>query len=249
MSHPSDVVGSGSHDYTGTYDPDTDFDAWYTRATAALIEPYLRPGQSVLELGCATGLMTSLLAPTGVTITGVERSAGYLARAESRKLAGVTYVQAELADYGTAEHFDHILATNLLHGFDDPTWLLRRIKGWLASGGLVHATLPNPDSIHRLAALAEGMIADPLVLSDKAVLYGTRHVWPAASFRDLTAANGLEVVATGGVTLKPYPNAVMARLPGPVLDGLVRAAALLPEYAAMHYTVLAHAGDRRAASS
>src|ERR1035437_5281483 len=109
MSNPSDVVGSGSHDYTGTYDPDTDFDALYTRATAALIEPYLRPGQRILELGCRPGLLTSVLAPTGVTITGVEPSAGCLARAESRKLAGVTYVQTELAEYGTSEHFDHIL--------------------------------------------------------------------------------------------------------------------------------------------
>src|ERR1035437_3664157 len=147
MSNPSDVVGSGSHDYTGTYDPDTDFDAWYTRATAALIAPHLRPGQRVLELGCATGLMTSLLSGTGAAFVGVERSAGYLDRAHARNLPAAEFVQSELADFRPAGRFDHVLATNLLHEFDNPAWLLRRIAGWLPVGGLLHATLPNPDSI------------------------------------------------------------------------------------------------------
>lgn len=244
MTDPASVVGSGSHDYTATYDPDTDFDAWYTRATATLIAPRLRAGQKVLELGCATGLMTSLLAPTGVTIVGIERSAAYLARARARAVPKGTFVQAEMSEFDTPERFDHVLATNLLHEFDDPSWLLRRIHRWLAPGGLLHATLPNPSSIHRLAALAEGMISDPLVLSDRAVFYGTRRVWAAVSIRELAMAQGFEVVATGGVTLKPYPNAVMAQLPAPLLDGLVRAAALVPEYAAMHYTAFGRIGDR-----
>jgi 2-polyprenyl-3-methyl-5-hydroxy-6-metoxy-1,4-benzoquinol methylase len=239
-----DVVGTGSPDYTTTYDPDLDFDAWYTRATAAIIGPQLSAGRRVLELGCATGLMTSLLAPAGATIVGVERSEEYLARARARELPGVTYVESELATFQPEGVFDHVLATNLLHEFDDPSWLLRRIHGWLAPGGILHTTLPNPDSIHRLAALAEGLIEDPLVLSDRAVYYGTRRVWAAEPFRALAATCGFEVVATAGVTLKPYANATMARLPQEVLDGLVRAAELLPNHAAMYYTAFGRTGGR-----
>jgi 2-polyprenyl-3-methyl-5-hydroxy-6-metoxy-1,4-benzoquinol methylase len=238
------VVGTGSPDYATTYDPDLDFDAWYTRATAAIIGPQARAGQRILELGCATGLMTSLLAPSGATILGVERSEEYLARARARKLDRVTYVQSELEVFAPSGTFDHVLATNLLHEFDDPSWLLRRIHAWLAPGGLLHATLPNPDSIHRLAALADGLIEDPLGLSDRAVFYGTRRVWAADSFRALAETCGFEVVSKGGVTLKPYTNATMARLPGAVLDGLVQAAEFLPDYAAMHYTAFGRAGDR-----
>jgi trans-aconitate methyltransferase len=239
-----DVVGTGSPDYTTTYDPDVDFDAWYTRATGEIVRPRIKAGERVLELGCATGLMTSLVAPSGAAIVGVERSEEYLARARARALTGVTYVRSDLETFTPDRVFDHVLATNLLHEFDDPSWLLRRIHGWLAPGGLLHATLPNPDSLHRLAALAEGLIDDPLVLSDRAVYYGTRRVWAADSFRALAATCGLEVVATGGVTLKPYTNATMARLPKEVLDGLVRAAELLPDNAAMHYTAFGRAGDR-----
>ena len=245
MTNLGHVVGSGSHDYSAIYDPDTDFDAWYTRSTVALIRPYLRPGDGVLELGCATGLMTSLLAPAGVAITGIERSVEYLALARARSLSNSTFIEADLATYETTDRFDHVLATNLLDEFDDPTWLLRRIAGWLAPRGLLHATVPNPDSIHRLAAIAEGMIDDTSVLSERAVRFGTCRVWPADAFRDLAAASGLEVVATGGVTLKPYPNAVMARLPQAALDGLARAAELLPDYAALHYTVFGRIGDRK----
>ena len=244
MADTTEVVGAGSPDYTTTYDPDRDFDAWYTRATAAIIGPRLHAGQKILELGCATGLMTSLLASSGAAILGVERSTEYLPRARARGLPGVRYVQSDLETFAPEGRIDNVLATNLLHEFDDPSWLLRRIHGWLTPGGLLHATLPNPDSIHRLSALADGLIDDPLALSDRAVYYGTRRVWAAGSFRALAVECGFEVVATGGVTLKPYPNATMARLPETVLDGLVRAAELLPDYAAMHYSALGRVGDR-----
>jgi SAM-dependent methyltransferase len=243
MTDSVDVIGRGSPDYTSTYDPDADFDAWYARATAAIVGPALRPGQRVLELGSATGLMTSLLIPRGAEILGVERSEGYLERARALDLPGATFVQSELESFVPEGRFDHVLATNLLHEFDDPSWLLRRIVCWLVPGGLLHVTLPNPDSIHRLAALAEGLIDDPLALSDRAVCYGWRRVWAAEAFRDLAVECGFEVARRGGVTLKPYPNATMALLPQDLLDGLIRAADVIPDYAAMHYTALKRAED------
>ena len=244
MTDTAHASGGGSQDYADSYDPDLDFDAWYTHATAAIIGPQLSAGQSVLELGSATGLMTSLLTSSGASVLGVERFEEYLERARARGLVGARFVAAELDAFEPEGRFDHIIATNLLHEFDDPTWLLRRIHLWLARGGLLHVTLPNPDSLHRLAALADGLIRDPLVLSDRAVFYGTRRVWPAESFRDLARGLGFEVVACRGVMLKPYPNDTMARLPRDLLDSFVRAGDLFRDYAAMHYTALGRAGER-----
>ena len=75
--------------YATLYDPDTDVDRWYTDATAASLTNWVRPGDRVLELGCATGRMTAALVGAGATVTAVDRESEYLDRAEARGLAGV----------------------------------------------------------------------------------------------------------------------------------------------------------------
>jgi cyclopropane fatty-acyl-phospholipid synthase-like methyltransferase len=71
-------------DYSAIYDPDTDFDVRYTMATVRRIATRVAAGDRVLELGCATGLMTAHLADQGARVTGVDRSGPYLARARER---------------------------------------------------------------------------------------------------------------------------------------------------------------------
>jgi SAM-dependent methyltransferase len=242
MVHDEPPAGTASPDYSATYDPDTDFDAWYTRATAARIRPWLRAGQRILELGCATGLMTSLLLAEGATVKGLERSPDYLARASARGLAGATFVRADVERFEPDEAYDHVLATNLLHELADPHRLLVAAGGWLRPGGLVHVSLQNPASIHRLAARSEGLLGDLGELSERGRAYGTNRLWSLDELAELGRAAGFVVVATAGVMLKPYPNSIMATLPVAVLDGLVCAADVLPANAAINYLVLRNAG-------
>ena len=55
-------MSAAGADYSAIYDPDTDFDSRYTMATVRRIAERVAPGDRVLELGCATGLMTGHLA-------------------------------------------------------------------------------------------------------------------------------------------------------------------------------------------
>ena len=71
--------------YSDVYDPDEDFDRWFTDGTAAAIGQWVRPGDAVLELGCATGRMSAVFAAMGATVTGVDIAAPYLARARGRR--------------------------------------------------------------------------------------------------------------------------------------------------------------------
>ena len=80
-------------DYADTYDPDTDFDRHYTLATARRIRERLAAGAQVLELGCATGLMTSVIANGTVNVLGIDRSSEYLERASARGLPGAQLSQ------------------------------------------------------------------------------------------------------------------------------------------------------------
>ena len=86
-------------DYSSTYDPDVDFDAWYTDVTAAAVVDHIRDGDRVLELGCATGRMSARLARAGAEILGVDRSATYVERATQRNLPATRFVVGDVEEH------------------------------------------------------------------------------------------------------------------------------------------------------
>jgi len=231
-------------DYADTYDPDTDFDRHYTLATARSIRERIaeRAGSHprVLELGCATGLMTSAIADGSVAVLGIDRSEAYLERARARGLPDARFELGDLEDLPeSAERFDHVLATNVLHELRDPLAFLRACRARLAPGGLVHLTLQNPLSIHRLCALELGLIESLQEISERGSRWGTRALWSARELGELAAKAGLSTVSREGIMLKPLANAGMAELDEQVIEGFIRAARHLPEHCAMSYLVLA----------
>ena len=236
-------VSSIASGYAGIYDPDTDFDSRYTMATVARIADRVAPGQRVLELGCATGLMTARLAAGGARVSAIDRSQAYLDRALERAGEGVTLLRAGLEEPGwedlTGAGFDHVLACNLIHEMHDPGALLARARDVLTDDGLVHVSVQNPASIHRLVALEMGLIDDLREISERGTRFGTLGLWGADELVDLARDAGFGVIAREGVMLKPLPNVMMAALPPEVLDGFERAARHLPGHCAMTYLVLA----------
>jgi len=236
------VSSAAGADYSAVYDPDTDFDARFTMATVRRIAERVAPGDRVLELGCATGLMTAHLAGRGARVTGVDRSGAYLERARARLGDGAAFVGAGLTEPGwedlAGDGYDHVLLCNLVHELPDPVDVLARAAALLRPGGLVHLSLQNPDSIHRLVAVEMGLIADVREVSDRGRAFGTLGLHTAADLAALGAAAGLTVVAREGVMLKPLPNAMMAELPEDVLDGFERAARHLPDHCAVNLVVM-----------
>jgi SAM-dependent methyltransferase len=235
-------MGAAGADYSAIYDPDTDFDARYTMATVRRIAERVAPGDRVLELGCATGLMTAHLADLGARVTGVDRSGAYLDRARARAGDRATFIRAALAEPGwedlAGDGFDHILLCNLVHELPDPVDVLTRAAGLLGPAGLVHLSLQNPDSIHRLVAVEMGLIEDVREVSERGDRFGTLGLWDMDDLARLARGAGLAVVGWEGVMLKPLPNGMMAELPPEVLDGFERAARHLPAHCAMNLLVL-----------
>lgn len=232
----SGAAASGP-DYASIYDPDTDFDSWYTVGTGAAIARRLSPGQRVLELGCATGLMTVSFAGAKAQVVGVDRSEQYLERARARGLEGATFVWGDVVEYDGDTPFDHVTATNLIHELPDPHGFLRRCRDRLVAGGHLHLSLQNPHSIHRLAALELGLIASLHEVSARGEQYATLQLYDAEQLAAMGEAAGLTLVDQEGVMLKPLPNDQMAALPDLVLEGFLAVARHFPGHCAMNYLV------------
>ncbi len=228
-------------DYSTIYDPDLDFDALYTRATARRITPYVRAGDTVLEAGAATGLMTEALVDAGAQVLALDRSRDYLTRLAERGLPGVRTHRCDLDhDELPDGPFDHVVATNLLHELADPGAFLARCAAVLARDGAVHVSVPNPTSLHRLVALEMGLLDDLGELSARAETFSTRRMLDRATLRDHAERAGLRVTSATGVVCKPFPNELMAQLPADVLDGLDRVSHRIPDLCALTLLTLRH---------
>jgi 2-polyprenyl-3-methyl-5-hydroxy-6-metoxy-1,4-benzoquinol methylase len=103
-------------------------------------------GARVLELGCATGYMSEVLAKRlGCAVTGLELfpEAAAVAREHCQR---VLVGDAETFDFERAlgrERFDVVLFADVLEHLRDPEAVLRRIGPLLVEGGAAVASIPN----------------------------------------------------------------------------------------------------------
>lgn len=120
---------------------------WRTAAnSAAYLLPHLRPGASLLDVGCGPGTLTvdlaRRLAPGAVV--GIDLSASVVAEAEARAAeaaaTNVTFRVGDLRSSGLGEgSFDVVHAHQVLQHLRDPVGALREMRRLTRPGGVVAA--------------------------------------------------------------------------------------------------------------
>jgi len=224
-------------DYAAIYDPDTDFDAWLSRFVGRRIAERLGPDDTLLEIGCSTGVMTQYLAPRCRSVFAIDRSDEYLARFRARGFANAEAIVADAEEWSDPRRFDHVVATGLLGNLRDPERFIARCRDFLSPGGRFHLSVNNPRSLHRLAAVEMGLIQDVLDASALNHSLGNRN-YDADQVLEMAKAAGLSCAHREGVFVKPLTNAMLAGLPDEVIEGLDRISHHVPDLCAVNYFVL-----------
>jgi O-antigen biosynthesis protein len=98
----------------------------------------------VLDVGCGAGRFgAALKARQGATVVGIELD-GEAAGEARRRLDEVLVGDVERLEPGFAPgSFDAVVCADVLEHLRSPQRLLRRVRGWLAPGGLLVASVPN----------------------------------------------------------------------------------------------------------
>jgi SAM-dependent methyltransferase len=111
-------------------------------------------GQTVLDVGCGSGYLGSVLAERGYKVTGIERAGCY----REPFPESIRLIEADLEDGLpdlTPDSFDYVLCADILEHLRDPGGLLRQLRKVLRPGGLLIASLPNSGNVYfRLNILA-----------------------------------------------------------------------------------------------
>jgi ubiquinone/menaquinone biosynthesis C-methylase UbiE len=120
---------------------------WRTGAnSAAYLLPHLRPGMSLLDVGCGPGTLTADLARKVAPgrVIGIDISAEVVAQARAHaRGAGVANVTFQVGDFRSTDlasaSFDVVHAHQLLQHLRDPVGALRQMGRLARPGGIVAA--------------------------------------------------------------------------------------------------------------
>jgi SAM-dependent methyltransferase len=104
----------------------------------------LKPGMRVLEIGCGTGMFTSMFARSGAQIVAVDISPDLLARARQRGLpeAQVRFLERRFEECDVEGPFDAVIGSSVLHHLDYAV-ALKKIMNLLKPDGWLSFAEPN----------------------------------------------------------------------------------------------------------
>lgn len=110
------------------------------RALCAAVEPWIEPGDEVLECACGTGLLSGVIAQRCGHLTATDFSAKMLRRAEKKygKRSNIAFEQADILHLRYPDGaFDTVVAANVIHLLDEPLRALRELDRVCRPGGRI----------------------------------------------------------------------------------------------------------------
>ena len=112
------------------------------RAHLIVSAAQLGPGSRVLEIGCGSGLFTSLFADSGAQILAVDLSPDLIRLAQQRNLPNARFILKNFEDCALDGPFDAVIGSSVLHHLDlTHTW--EKILQLLKPGGVISFAEPN----------------------------------------------------------------------------------------------------------
>ncbi|QDQ26267.1 class I SAM-dependent methyltransferase [Chitinimonas arctica] len=225
------------HDYTVQYQslPFEAIQAGFRRrrvlAEIARVQP-----RHLLEVGCGLAPLFTDLPDTAVTV--IEPAPAFAEHA--RQLAGgrtdVRVMEGYLESVAPpGDKVDMIILSSLLHEVEDPQALLAAVRRHCDGDTLVHVNVPNALSLHRLLAVAMGLMDAPGAISATQRTMQQRATYDTTSLAAELESAGFEVVARGSLFIKPFTHGQMQQLvdsgfmTDAMLEGLDKLVEQLPE--------------------
>jgi ubiquinone/menaquinone biosynthesis C-methylase UbiE len=133
---------------------------WYKSALHQWVDDQNFAAKSkVLEVGCATGVLTAYIAKAGLIPTGVDSSSKMIEFAKIKN-DGIDFSVADALDLPfEADHFDGVIAASLVNIVSDKSRAINELSRTCKKGGIVTILVPSvkfsDKNLHSLQASIE----------------------------------------------------------------------------------------------
>jgi len=173
---------------------------------------YMGENGIALELGCETGYMSSLISQHVKSLTTIDGSKTFIAKAKQRNLSNVKFVYSLFEEIDEFQKYDYVFASHVLEHLFDPQNVLKRIKKALKPTGKVFVVVPNARSISRQLAHTMGIVPDIYGLTPNDLNGGHRRVYDFDSVKNEVSKSGLKIIEISGLFYKPFADFQMDEL-------------------------------------
>lgn len=176
------------------------------RYSGELFLRHMRQG-NVLEMGPAEGLMTDILYPHFKDYTVTDGAEKFVNQLKQRHPGIKGYVSL-FENFENPVTYQNIILGHVLEHVENPVLILQKCRNMLdrARGGVILASVPNCNSIHRQAAVEMGLLSSVDELNDTDRQNGHRRVYSYEKLKADFQAAGLAIQKSGGYWLKPLSN-------------------------------------------
>jgi SAM-dependent methyltransferase len=235
-------------EYEKQYMRDYGFEKVMVWARQKYVETLFRRLQpaTVMEIGCGFDqLFTHVADVSSIRKWTIVEPADFFSAAAREKLKDdkrVEVIQGFVENVVTDANFSNVdlcICAGLLHEVEHPDRILQAAKKSLCQDGVLHISVPNAKSFHRMLAVEMGLIPSPYQFSDRNVTLSQYHVFDADSLRLLADKEGLDALEAGGYFIKPFTHSQMEKViedvGDGVLEGLWHMGAKYPELASEIY--------------
>ena len=224
------------HDYTLQYRnlPFESIQASFRRRMVLQRIKLARP-QRLLEIGCGENALFTDLPGQDVTVVEPSIEFADVARKSANRFTNVQVINGFLEDVNVdLGQFDGVVISCLLHEVTDPAALLQAAKHCCAQGAWLHVNVPNSQSLHRLLAVAMGLITESSALSDMQLKMQQQRTYDSTSLQAAINDAGFTCIDSGSLFIKPFTHQQMQSLvdlgfmTSAILEGLDRLSMQLP---------------------
>ncbi|HQQ93224.1 MAG TPA: class I SAM-dependent methyltransferase [Bacteroidia bacterium] len=199
------------------------------------IKPYFR-GDTGMEIGPSTGYVTRFLKDDFRQLDLVEGSGDLLAQIP--QYPNVRKFHSMVEQFEPDTRYQTIVMSHILEHIEHPVEALKRIKEWLAPDGLLIISVPNANSIHRMAAVEMGLLGSVHELNARDLDLGHYRVYDPTSLKNDIRMAGLETTHNGGYFFKPLSNGqIETNWTLEMIEGFYKLGKLFPEHCAEIYCV------------
>ena len=159
-------------------------------------------GDSLLDLACGDGTITSMLSSKFNRVVGVDASGSHLVKARE-KCPKAEFHESLIETFETQEKFDTVTMLNILEHVINPVVTLQKAACFLKDDGILIVHVPNALGVNRVIARIMGTLVDEYELSPYDInVAGHRRSYDRNLLvKDIQSA-GLKVVSTGGIFYK-----------------------------------------------
>lgn len=195
--------------------------------------------KSILEIGCGMQPLFQFL-DESVECAVVEPADNFFQNALriSQNKKNVKCVQGFFEESKTlselANKYDMIICASLLHELEKPGVIIEAIKSKCHEDTLVHINVPNANSLHRLIAVESGLIENVYNKSERNIKFQQSKVYDMCMLRELAESEGLTVIDSGSLFVKPFTHTQMYEMlqhgliNERILDGLYNVEKYMP---------------------